>query len=140
MNMDHKISTYTFLEEFQKYIRPSINEIDLFIKTALFPLAVTDVACVLELDEAEVLSILKKLGLVTIDKSAFFAIMSQADSRICRLYARELEMGSPPIYTAFQISYIYNLDINDVKNACQKLQIKEVTAFTMPLIFSQIPY
>ena len=138
--MDKKLFTYTFWEEYQTHIRPSIAEIDIFLKSAEYPLDMAEVAYVLDLDEAEITSIMTKENFCQIDKTAFMHIMTAGSSRICRLYCREVEVGSPPTYTASQLSYIYNLDLDDVKNACKKLQIKEATAFTMPLIFANIPY
>ena len=138
--MDKRLSTYTFWEEYQQYIKPMIAEIDIFLKTAEYPLDVAHVAYVLDLDEEEVLRIMSASSRKIIDRDAFFCIMTSGSSRVCRLYAKEVEVGSPPTYTASQLSYIYNLDLKDVKNACKKLQIKEATAFTMPLIFANIPY
>ncbi|MDR2183426.1 MAG: hypothetical protein LBE55_04560 [Clostridiales bacterium] len=138
--MEKRLSTYTFWEEYQRHIKPTIAEIDIFLKTAEYPLDAANVAYVLDLDEDEVLSIVAATGCEAIDKAVFLHIMSSGSSRICRMYAKEVEVGSPPTYTASQLSYIYNLDLEDVKNACQKLQIKEATAFTMPLIFANIPY
>jgi len=138
--MEKRLSTYTFWEEYQQNIQPTIAEIDILLKTAEYPLHVARVAYVLDLEEEEVLSIMSAAGLDDIDRSTFLHIMSSGSSHICRLYAKEVEVGSPPTYTASQLSYIYNLDLDDVKNACKKLQIKEATAFTMPLIFANIPY
>ena len=138
--MEEKLFTYTFWEEYQLHIGPAIAEIDIFLKTTSYPLDAKRVADVLDLDEEEVSSIMAATSQDEIDKSAFFHIMASGSSRICRLYAKEVEIGSPPTYTASQLSYIYNLDLEDVKNACKKLQIKEATAFTMPLIFANIPY
>ena len=134
-----ELSTYTFLEEYRQYIQPAIADVDVFLKTAVVPICAADVACVLEICEEEVKDILRKLDVQTIDKEVFLAIMRRGSSRVCRLYAREIEAGSPIIYNERQIAYIYNLDAALVKNACQKLQIKDVTAFTMPLVFAQIP-
>ena len=138
--MEKRLFTYTFLEEYQRHIKPAIAEIDVFLKTSEYPLDVAQVAYVLDLDEEEVTSIMTEAQRKTIDKKTFFIIMASGSSQICRLYHREVEAGSPYTYTPSQLSYIYNLDPEDVKNACEKLQIKEATALTMPLIFANIPY
>ena len=138
--MEKRLSTYTFWEEYQRHIRPAIADIDILLKTAEYPLDIAQVAYVLDLDIEEVSSLMAASGQDEVDQETFFAIMTAGSSRICRLYAKEVEVGSPPTYTASQLSYIYNLDLEDVKNACKKLQIKEATAFTMPLIFANIPY
>ena len=138
--MEHKLTTYTFLEEYNVRIRPFVAGVDVFLKTSDYPLCAADVACVLEIDEREVLSALADIGRNTIDQEAFLAVMERGSSEICRMYAREVGIGSPPVYTADQIAYVYNLDKSLVEDACKKMQIKEVTAFTMPLVFAQIPY
>ena len=138
--MEKRLSTYTFWEEYQRHIEPTIAEIDIFLKTAEYPIDMAQAAYLLDLDEEEVALILAAIKCEDIDKTAFLHIMSVGSSRICRMYAKEVEVGSPLTYTASQLSYIYNLDLEDVKNACKKLQIKEATAFTMPLIFANIPY
>jgi len=135
-----RLFTYTFWEEYQHHIKPSIAAIDIYLKTAKYPLDIARVAYLLDLDEDEVNEILAQLAQKTIDQATFLHIMSAGSSRICQMYAKEVEIGSPLTYTALQLSYIYNLDLQDVKNACKKLQIKEATAYTMPLIFANIPY
>lgn len=138
--MKGKLSTYTFLDNYEGHIRPAINQIDLYLRTATEPLDIADVACVLDVSEREITSLLAKIDCKTITKAVFMSILSHASSRICRLYQREIKTGSPPTYTAAQIAYIYGLDVGLVKNACAALKIKEATAFTLPLLFAQIPY
>lgn len=140
--MEQKLFTYTFLEEYQQHIRPVIKEIDVFLRGASEPICAKDAACVLDLNVSEVLRILTELGFDgnTMDKQGFLSVMERGSSPVCQMYGREMELGSPSIYTAAQIAYIYGLEEEVVKKACQKLQIKEVTAFVMPLIFAEIPY
>lgn len=138
--MERRLFTYTFLEEYKRHIWPAIGEIDVFLRAAEYPLCAADVACVLDVDEREVLSILAEIGRNDIDKDTFLAIMARGSSSICQMYGREVEIGSPHIYSPSQIAYVYNLDIGAVENACKKIQIKEVTALTMPLVFAQIPF
>ncbi|MCL2350825.1 MAG: hypothetical protein FWC67_05030 [Defluviitaleaceae bacterium] len=127
---------HTFLEEYQTNIAPRIADIDVFLKTAEYPL---DAYCVADLLDLDVREVLRHDGHVA-DARSFINIMQSGSSWICRMYQRELERESPPTYTSDDIAYIYNLDYDAVKNACKKLKIKEVTAFTMPLVFAKIPY
>jgi len=133
------MQTYTFWEEYQNNIAPRIAAVDLFLKTAEYPLRADLVADVLGLSEIEIYQILNN-DVEKIDKDTFLVIMSQGSSDLCQLYQREMELRSPPTYTCGDIAYIYNLNYSMVENACQMLKIKEVTAFTMPLVFSNIPY
>ncbi|MCL2855799.1 MAG: hypothetical protein FWE21_09320 [Defluviitaleaceae bacterium] len=134
------MQVYTFWEEYQNNIAPRIAEVDLFLKTAEYPLRTDCVADVLELGEREVCQILTEVDADKIDKNAFFTIMSRGSSGLCRLYQREMELRSPATYTCGDIAYIYNLNYDVVARVYQMLKIKEATAFTMPLVFSNIPY
>ena len=138
--MEGQLSTYTFLDEYRQHISPAISAIDVLLKSADYPLGVSEVADALDIDAGEVASIAAAIGCDAIDRMAFVAIMSRGSSRICRLFKRESAAGSPPTYTAAQIAYIYNLDTRIVEDAYDKLRIKEATPFTMSLVFSQIPY
>jgi len=128
-----------FLEVYEMSIAPKLREIDLFLKEADYPLSTSDVARVLGIDSANLAQIMAKLSISEIGQSDFIEIMKKGDSQICRLFCREVELGSPPTYTVNQIAYIYNLDQNAVYKACQKLQIREATPYIMPMIFAQIP-
>ena len=140
--MEQRLFTYTFLEEYQQHIRPAIKEIDVFLRSSCEPICAKEAACVLDLDVAEVLGILTELGLGgnTMSRQVFLMVMERGSSPLCCIFGREMEIGSPPTYTAAQIAYIYGLEETAVKKAFQKLRIKEVTLFVMPLVFAEIPY
>ncbi|MCL2575917.1 MAG: hypothetical protein FWE33_05735 [Defluviitaleaceae bacterium] len=131
---------HTFWDEYQESVAPKIADIDVYLKSAEHPFDIGCVADLLELDEAEIYAILRDAGVKSIDKNIFLYIMTTGSSFLCGLYRREVELNSPPTYTANDLAYIYNLDILAVNNACQTLQINEVTSFTMPLIFANIPW
>ena len=130
---------YTFLDEYRDCIRPRIREIDTFLRLR-DEFCVACVAQILSVCEEEVVQIMEILGLEKIDRQNFMSIMQRGSSRICQLYARELNVKSPPTYTSEDIAYIYNLDLQAVKDAYQILKINEVTSFTMPLVFGKIEY
>ena len=137
--MDSGLFTYTFLEEYEREIRPAIRRIDVFLKTASFPVSPANAACALDINEDEAAAAMADVGCKEVDADAFVAMMRRAGSRICKLYQRELQTGSPSVYTAEQIAYIYDLEVGLVKNACQKMQIREITPFVLPLVFALIP-
>lgn len=129
----------SFLETFVYEISPRLKEIDLLIKTAEDDLTVEEVARVLSLAETEVFEIMEKAKITVIDQSNFFKIMEEGSSMICSLYRREKDCGSPYLYTPKHISYIYDLDLDLVADICNNLHIKEITNYTLPLIFSHVP-
>ena len=131
---------YTFWEEYKKHIEPKIAAIDVCLKSGEYPLDLGSVAHLLSLSHGEVAEIMAGLNADCIDKQTFLGIMKSGTSRLCHLYRREIELQSPATYTSSDIAYIYNLPHHSVQSACNNLKIKEVTAFTMPLVFAEIPY
>jgi len=129
---------YNFLQEYESNIVPKLKAIDVFLKTETFPIKKEDVADILYMDIKYIEKIMKKLRIKNIYISDFMQIMKNGESYICKLYQRELEIGSPLTYTHSQIAYIYNLDKYEVENACKKLKIKEITSFVMPLVFEKV--
>ncbi|MCL2752992.1 MAG: hypothetical protein FWE44_02445 [Defluviitaleaceae bacterium] len=128
----------SFLEEYEQNIVPNIEAIDVFLKSAKPPFDVHCVADLLSINESEISSLLNRIGIKHLDKSAFLQVMSNGSSKLCKMLKKEIELGSPLTYTSWELGYIYNLDYTSVKNAYRKLQIKEATSFTMPLVFAHI--
>ena len=131
-------TTFSYLEYYAYCIRPKLKEIDLFIKTSLKGLSVSETANILNLTEQEVKGIMEKEGIESISRLAFFKIMENGSSDICRLFKREIEIGSPYVYSKEDISYIYNIDIGTIENVCNVLEITEITPFTLPDVFAEI--
>lgn len=129
----------SFWELYCNEIKPALCEVDVFIRSVEDTIDAADAAEILNLQLDEVREIMKKSEIIEIDRSGFFTIMEKGSSLICRLFAREVECGSPLSYTRKEIAYIYGLDLKAVEAACDELRIKEATQFTIPLIFSKIP-
>ena len=127
-----------FLQAYEKIVAPKLMEIDLFLKCAEYPLSIEDVSSMLQLSHGEVRDIMDGLGIARVGVFEFLSIMQKGSSWICRLYQREVATGSPYTYTHDQLAYIYGLEPKHVEEACQKVGVKEVTPFTMPLIFAKI--
>lgn len=127
-----------FWEFYKKEIFPKIQEIDIFLKSIDEPIRIETAAKALSISENEIRNIMKQKNLSEINKPNFILIMENGTSNICQLFKREVECGSPFVYTRENISYIYNLSIETVNTACDSLGIKEATAYTLPLLFSQI--
>ncbi|MDR2903954.1 MAG: hypothetical protein LBU77_05560 [Clostridiales bacterium] len=127
-----------FWEFYTSAIKPKLMEIDLLLRCAEETVSVSETACALAVSSDEVKTIMAQNNISAIDSSNFLVIMKNGSSGICKLYQRETECGSPYTYTREEISYIYDLDIDTVNSACDRLGIKEATAFTLPKLFSQI--
>jgi hypothetical protein len=127
-----------FWEFYTSAIKPKLIEIDLLLRSAEENVSVTETADALSVSLDEVKSIMKQKNIPEIDVPNFMTIMESGSSTICKLYKREIECGSPFTYTREHISYIYDLDLATVNSACDRLGIKEATAFTLPALFSQI--
>ncbi len=139
MTKEAKQSEYgTFLEYYVTVIRPQLMEIDLLIKTSCKRLPVSEAANALCLTNDEVKQIMQNQHIKAINRRNFFKIMEQGSSNICKLFKREVESGSPHIYSRENISYIYGLELSEVNKVCDKLKIKEITPFTLPDVFSEI--
>lgn len=131
-------STDTYLTIYTNYIRPKLQEIDIYLKSldgeVLNPLQVSRL---LDIPEGEVYALTRGIGHKPA-RSSFFAIMEGGSSYICGLYRRELECGSPHIYTKQDIAYIYQLDLARVVAACVSRGVNEITPYTLPDILAQI--
>ena len=136
--MKPNVKGASFLEIYQMEIAPQLQSLDIIIKSMDEPLTVTEASEALYISEAETKHILKHLNIDVIDQSAFLQIMSEASSPICRLYQRELDIGSPYVYTREDISYIYTIPLDVVNQACEDLGLVKLTAYTLPDLFSRV--
>ncbi|MDR1537713.1 MAG: hypothetical protein LBU32_06910 [Clostridiales bacterium] len=138
MKVNNNSSTISFLEIYQTDIAPRLRSLDLLLKSMDGPITAFQTARALGTTEREVKGIVDRLGIKEIDRDAFMKIMGQATSRICRLYQREMNIGSPFVYTREDVAYIYELPIDTVNQACEDLGIKKLTAYTLTDLFSRV--
>ena len=129
----------SYLEYYVSYIRPAINELDVAIKCKS-RLGNKELASILDSTEKEIENIRSTHDLKTLNQSAIVKIMQESNSKLCKIFQRELEMGSPFTYSLEEFAYIYDFDTNLVCNVCNKLNIREVTWQNMPSIFAALPY
>ena len=129
----------SYLEYYAKHIRPAINELDIAIKCKS-RLGNKELAEILGSNVQEIEKIRNTHDLKTLNQRAIVKIMQESNSDICKMFQRELELGSPLTYSLEEFSYIYNFDINLVCEVCQNLNINEVTWQNMPSIFAALPY
>ena len=131
-------STNSYLHTYIARITPKLQEIDLYIKSSGDVLNPARVANLLELSEEEVAEIALANNITKISRQNFFDIMALGSSFICGLYRREIECGSPYVYTRSDIAYIYQIDIDQINSICDALGVHEVTAYTLPDLLAQI--
>jgi hypothetical protein len=136
MGIDSQSSS--FLEVYLTEIAPQLQTIDIILKSMEEPLSVAEASEALFISEDELKNIMKKLNIVDIDQQSFVKIMGIASSPICKLYQREVDVGSPYVYTREDIAYIYCLPIEAVNQACEDLGFSKLTAYTLPDLFSRV--
>lgn len=132
------VSGLSFLDQYNTNIAPKFQEIDLFIKTGAKKWSVKNAAKLLYISEQEVKKIMEEQNISKIDRHSFLQIMRHGSSEICQLFSRELKRGIPKRYTPPDISYIYNIDLDLILDACQKIGITEFNDMTLQILFSNI--
>jgi len=128
----------SYLELYYSKIAPAIREIDLMLKTSEGDLSVGQASRALKIKPHEIMDIMRSNKLQRITKSNFFIIMQQGSSDLCRMYQRELDKGSPFVYTQEDISYIYGIGIDLITDACDRLGVNEITEYTLPDVLAEI--
>jgi len=136
--MSSNIKGASFLEVYQNEIAPQLQSLDIILKSMDEPLTYTEASEALYISEAEIKDIMRRLNIDVIDQQSFLRIMSEASSPICRLYQRELDIGSPYVYTREEISYIYSIPLEVVNQACEELGLVKLTAYTLPDLFGRV--
>ena len=129
----------SYLEYYATCIRPAINELDIAIKCKS-KLKNKELANILGTSEAEIEKIRADHNLKTLTQASLLKIMQESDSDICKIFQRELEIGSPFTYSLEQFAYIYDFAEDMVSDACKKLDINEITWQNMPSVFNALPY
>jgi predicted transcriptional regulator len=130
--------TESFLDYYDAYIRPALKCLDVAIKCQT-RLTDTDVAALLNISEAEVSDIKKRNGHKRINRQVIMTILSEGSSPVCRMYRRELSLGSPFVYTIEQVAYIYGIELLALKDACRRLGIYQITRQNIFEVFGATP-
>lgn len=134
--MDTKLKEDIASTYFNK-IMPKIKEIDISLKEKRI-ISFKETINLLDLKEQELLKIIKELNITKINKKNFIKIMLKGESFICQIFKRELECGSPSLYSPKDISYIYNLEEYKVFKAFEFLELEFITTNQIPTILIQI--
>jgi len=126
-----------FLDTY-KEISSRLKDLDVLAKTEE-PITIVSLARVLSAPAWEIYEIKSKHNIKFITRKNLGIIMREASGEICDIYRRELEIGSPLVYTEEDISYIYDLEQREIESAFRRLGIRQATEIFFPLIFKELP-
>ena len=132
------MNSYSYLEQYYAKIAPAIREIDLMLKTSEGDLSVGQASRALDIRPREIMDIMRSNKIQTITKTNFLIIMRQGSSDLCQMYRRELDKGSPFVYTLEDISYIYGIGLDLIADVCERLGVSEITEYTLPEVLAEI--
>lgn len=123
---------------YETEVAPRLREIDIALK-ALDDISIAEASHLLLITEDETQRLMAERGVAKVDRSSFPVIMQNGSSWLCTLFQREIEIGTPFVYTADEVAYIYGLSTDAVKRAFTEVGVIEATAFTLPIVFTHIP-
>lgn len=129
----------SYWEHYNQTVAKKLSEIDLFIKTHKSLWRREEVAKLLDITPDEVARIMSEIDVHKLDRCTFFQVMQRGSSPICRMFRRELERGLPKKYSPYDVSYIYDIDIDVVLAACERMGATVFDAITLQLLFYSIP-
>ncbi len=129
----------TYLEYYNSTLAPKLQSIDLFLKTEESDEYTIDtVSELLNLSMDEIETIMQHANMKVINRLSFFIIMQNGSSEICKMFSRELQRKLPATYTYFDISYIYQIPYDVVKEAAEEANIHDITTDNINTLFSYI--
>lgn len=128
----------SFRQIYEQNIACRLREIDIFLKTTDCPYEVQDIAELLGMPVGEILKIMSEHEIDTLNKVAFFTIISYSSSYICRLIQRQWKYVNAPFYTASIVSYIYELNQDKVQAAFDKLGNEYILESELMNLFEHI--
>ena len=128
----------TFLEYYEREIMSRLTMADLILKTGQEPYDLTQMLSCLQLSKEQAESLLETALVRGITRSQFLVLLHKGDSDICRMFQRELRCGLPAVYTPAQISYIYDLDLEQVEQAAEQTGLNPCQGKSLSRLFSAI--
>ncbi|MDD5945102.1 MAG: hypothetical protein PUD43_05235 [Clostridia bacterium] len=136
--MTAHIHTEPYLNHYRTNIMSRLEAIDLLIKTKPSPYDRTEVSDLLGIPRDELDRIAAENSISSITPQSLAVIMKNGSGELCGAFRRELECGLTDTYTPEQISYIYNIDIDDVLNACASMGVCRLHRGLLETLFSTI--
>ena len=117
----------TFLEYYEREIMSRLTMADLILKTGQEPYDLTQMLSCLQLSKEQAEGLLETA-----------LVRGMTRSVICRMFQRELSCGLPAVYTPAQISYIYDLDLEQVEQAAEQTGLNPCQGKSLSRLFSAI--
>lgn len=137
MNQEQK-KPKNYWELYNQTYAPKFQEIDITLKAEPTSITVDKVCRLLSLSTKEVEGIIAKNKITALNPRTFIEIMRNGSSEICRLFKRQISCGVWDNYTPWQISYIYDIDIDIVLSAVSPKE-KSLDSEELKLVLSKIP-
>lgn len=140
--MDNRSSSdscvVSFKTIYNQNIAPKLQAIDLLLKTTDAPYDPLEVATVLQMPIEELTAIMAKHNIQCISLVDFFTIVGYSSSFICKLIQRQWRHFGQTYYTPETIAYIYELNIDKVKQAFSELDLRTIHSDDLMQLFSHI--
>lgn len=128
----------TFLEYYEREIMSRLTMADLTLKTGQEPYDLAQMLSCLQMSKETAEHLLGEYLTDGITRSQFLSLLQKGESVICRMFQRELRCGLPTVYTPAQISYIYDLDLEQVEQAAAQTGLNPCKGQCLWQLFSAI--
>lgn len=128
----------TFLEYYEREIRPRVAALDLFLKTEEPPYPQGRVAALLGLSVGEMAQLMRAQRVACITKGVLFRLLLEGSSPLCGMFRRAIACGTPTCYTPEQIAYIFALDPQAVREAAAQMGQELVPEESLPRLFAHV--
>lgn len=123
---------------YNQTIRPKLESLDLFLKTASSPYKIKEVCALLECEPEVITTAMEKLNMVVIDKLGLFNLIFYLPYDICKMIKNQWKYSSVKTYTPEIIADIYKLNVHKVTSAFNDLNIDSVDENNLTDIFQRI--
>lgn len=132
------MSLTTYDQIYNTNIRPKLEAIDIFLKTAVAPYDIDKVATLFETTTHNITKVMDNLNLTILDRSSFFTLIYHLPHDICHLIKRQCQYKNSSFYTAEMIAHIYTLNIHKVTHAFEKLGVTIIYEHELLEVFKHI--
>ena len=136
MKKIHK-SEKSFLDLYVEEIEPVIKNLDVILKSGC-EITPGEFAEIIGPKKEDIAKILDNTAHTSIGKQNIIEVISKTDNEICAMIKREIECGSPDMYSSREISYIYKIEKSKVDAAFSFIDCERIPGEDLPAVFAQI--